>query len=167
VFYQKTGMKKLMILAAFSPFFASAQLKTSISCNIYIDILAGKVNDVEPDFTPGQIKKSLPCFTGEEAEGAGSACGGLISYTNNGIYFYTGRDYVEVRENFKGKLSIPLMRASRGSLFRYLGHPRIRDAKWDAFQTQYGTLILYYNAASKVNKIQFSSLSTEAINLCE
>ncbi len=161
-------MKALILLASFLPALAAAQLKTSTICNtIYVDILAGKVNDLEPDFTQGQVKKALPCFTSEEAEDGTSACGGVISYKDKDIYFYTGRDYVEVREKFKGKLSLPLMGAARNSLFRSLGHPKIRDLNWDAFQTQYGTLILYYNKASRVNKIQFSSKSTESISLCD
>jgi hypothetical protein len=54
----------------------------------------------------------------------------------------------------------------RGSLFRTLGHPKIKDVTWDAFQTEYGTLILYYNKANKVNRIQFSSKPTDYIQLC-
>ena len=152
----------LFALASFS------QLKTTPVCNtIYVDILGGKVNGVEPDFTQGQIKTTLPCFTSEEPENASSSCGGAIFYKDKDIYFYTGRDYVEIREKFKGKLSVPLMGAARNSLFKTLGHPKIKDVKWDAFQTQYGTLILYYNAANRINKIQFSSKTTDAIQLCQ
>lgn len=147
---------------------SAAQLKTSTICPmITVDILRGQVNGVEPSYTQGQVKKSLPCFTSEEPENASSSCGGGIFYKDKDIYFYTGRDYVEIREKFKGKLSIPLMGASRNSLFKSLGHPKIKDVSWDAFQTQYGTLILYYNKANKINKIQFSNKSTETLNLCQ
>lgn len=160
-------MKTIVLLVILFPALAAAQLKTTPVCNtIYVDILAGKVNDLEPDYTQGQVKKTLPCFTSAEAEDTSSSCGGVIRYKNNDIYFYTGRDYVELREKFKGKLSIPVMGAARGSLFKSLGHPKIRDVSWDAYQTQYGTLILYYNKAGRVNKIQFSTKTTESINLC-
>ena len=147
---------------------ASSQLKTTPVCGTFtVDILDGKVNGVQPDFTQGQIKQSFPCFTTEEAENSSSSCGGGIFYKDEDIYFYTGRDYIEIREKFKGKLSIPLMGANRNSLFKWLGHPKIKDVNWDAFQTAYGTLILYYTKAGKINKIQFSTKSTEAINLCQ
>ena len=147
-----------------------AQLKTSAQTQcgvITVDLLDGKVNGVEPNYTAGQIKQKLPCFTSEEAEGTASKCGGGVFYKDKDIYFYTGRDYVEIREKFKGKLSIPLMGASRNSLFKWLGNAKIKEATWDAFDTSYGILILYYNKASKVIKIQFSTENAETIKLCE
>jgi hypothetical protein len=42
------------------------------------------------------------------------------------------------------------MGASRTSLFKWLGNPKLKDASWDAFQTKYGILILYYNKAGKL-----------------
>jgi len=162
-------MKSFFILLISQAIFAiaAAQLKTSAVCPmINVDILAGRVNDIEPLSTQGQVKKSLPCFTSEEPENNTSSCGGGIFYKDKDIYFYTGRDYIEIREKFNGKLSLPLMGASRNSLFKTLGHPKIKDVRWDAFRTQYGTLILYYNKANKINKIQFSNKSTETLTLC-
>jgi hypothetical protein len=165
-------MKTLLLFASFIVLSALAkgQLRTSTynQCGVItVDILDGKVNDVEADFTAGQIKKSLPCFTSEEAEGNTSKCGGGVFYKDKDIYFYTGRNYVEIREKFKGKLSIPLMGASRNSLFKWLGNAKLKDTTWDAFSTSYGTLVLYYNKASKVNKIQFSTEDTESLSLCQ
>ncbi|MEO7923026.1 MAG: hypothetical protein ABIR30_05060 [Chitinophagaceae bacterium] len=162
-------MKTLFLLLSLGICFtASAQLKTTTVCNPFVvDILGGKVTGIEPDFTQAQVKQVFPCFTSEEAETSSSKCGGLIAYKDKDIYFYTGRDYIEIGQHFKGKMSLPLMGASRNSLFKWLGHPKIKDVKWDAFQTQYGTLVLYYNSASKINKIQFSTKSTETIQLCE
>lgn len=145
-----------------------AQLKTTVVCpTLTVDILDGKVNDLNSTATIGEIKGKLPCFTTAETETVTSKCGGGVFYKNNDIYFYTARDYVEIGPKFKGKLSVPLMGASRGSLFKWLGHPKIKDINWDAFATSYGTLILYYNKAKKVSKIQFSTQSTETIQLCE
>jgi hypothetical protein len=147
---------------------AHAQLKTTPVCStIVVEILDGKVNGVLPDFTIGQIKEKLPCFTSEEPENSSSKCGGGVFYKDKDIYFYTGRDYVEIREKFKGKLSIPLLGATRNTLFKWLGNPKIKDVSWDAFQTQYGTLVLHYNKAGKVNLIQFSKKSTDTLSLCE
>lgn len=166
-------MKPLLVFLSFLLVYTSqAQLKTSTQnqCGtLVVDILDGRINGVEPKFTPGQIKKMLPCFTSEEPEDATSKCGGLVAYKSQDVYFYTGRNYVEIRDKFKGKLTVPLMGASRKSatLFKSLGNPKIKDTDWDAYDTSYGTLILYYNKLSKVNKIQFSTESTETINLCQ
>jgi hypothetical protein len=145
-----------------------AQLKTTAVCPVFaVNILDGRVNELDPNSTIGEIKRKLPCFSGTEEEITSSKCGGGVFYKDRDIDFYTGRDYVEIREKFKGKLSIPLMGASRNSLFKWLGHPKIKDVNWDAFQMSYGTLVLYYNKASKINKLQFSTKSTETLRLCE
>jgi hypothetical protein len=146
---------------------AGAQLKVKAKCAAFtVNILDGKVNDARADFTNGQIKKKLPCNTSEEAEGTGK-CGGGVFYKDQDVKFYTDRDYVEIGPGFKGKLSIPLMGTKRGTFFKWLGNPKLKDDDWDAFQTQYGCLILYYNSASKVRMIRFSTKGTEALNLCE
>ena len=146
----------------------NAQLKTTIKCPAFtVDLLSGKVNDLRSTATVGQIKEKLPCFTGAEAEATTAKCGGGVFYKDRDIYFYTARDYVEIGPKFKGKLSLPLMGASRSGLYKWLGHAKIKDASWDAFTTAYGILIVYYNKANKVNKIQFSTKSTDDIQLCE
>lgn len=147
---------------------ANAQLKATPLCPEFtVNIMEGNVNNIQPNFTQGQIEKTFPCFTTKEAETDSSKCGGLIAYSDKDIYFYTGRDYVEIRENFKGKLSLPLLGASRSNLFQWLGYPKIKDVTWDAFQTAYGILILYYNKDNKITKIQISTKSAETIKLCE
>lgn len=147
---------------------SQGQLKAKVKCPPFeVDILEGKVNGLKPDRAGSEIKGKLPCFTSSEEEAAASKCGGTIFYKDRDIYFFTGRDYIEIGPNFKGKLSVPLLGTKRGGLFKVLGHPKIKDDKWDAFQTAYGTLVLYYNAANKVNKIQFSTKGTETLSLCE
>lgn len=148
---------------------ASAQLKTTPKCpEIDIDILDGIINkSLLPTSTVGQIKLNLPCFTGSEEEGTSAKCGTGVFYKDKDVYFYTTRRYIEIGPDFKGKLSIPLMGAPRDGLFKWLGTPQIKDVTWDAFQTAYGILILYYNKEAKVNKIQFSTLSANTIHLCE
>ena len=149
--------------------FASAQLKTTAVCPPFnVDLLDGTVNGtILPKSTVGQIKLKFPCFTSFEEEGTSAKCGAGVFYKDKDISFYTTRDYVEIGPNFKGKLSIPLMGVPRSGLFKLLGSPQIKDVNWDAFQTAYGVLILYYNKAARVNKIQFSTQSASSIQLCE
>jgi len=163
-------MKKIVLFFIFTALVTAtkAQLKTTNICPVFtVDILDGKVNNMRPTYTVDQIKGHLPCFTSFEEESATAKCGGGVFYKDRDIYFYTARDYVEIGPKFKGKLSVPLMGASRTALFKWLGNAKIKDVTWDAFTTSYGILILYYSKANKVNKIQFSSQSVENIKLCE
>lgn len=148
---------------------ATAQLTTTPLCpEIKIDILDGIINGkLLPSSTVGQVKLNLPCFSSFEEEGTTAKCGAGVFYKSNDVYFYTSRDYIEIGPAFKGKLSIPLMGASRNVLFKWLGQPQIKDVNWDAFKTNYGVLILYYNKAARINKIQFSTRSASTIELCE
>ncbi|HEY6502477.1 MAG TPA: hypothetical protein VIZ28_00760 [Chitinophagaceae bacterium] len=163
-------MKKTILLAALIIIMINvkAQLKTTTVCPaMTVDLLDGKVNDIKINFTVGQIKERLPCFTSAEEESPTAKCGGGVFYKDRDIYFYTGRDYIEIGPKFKGKISIPIMGANRNSHFKWLGNPKIKDVTWDAYATSYGLLILYYSSANKVNKIRFSNQSAETIKLCE
>ena len=163
----KTILVTLIVIT--SSAVASAQLNTTPKCKeINVDLLDGIINKtLLPTSTVGQIKLNLPCFTSFEEDGTSAKCGGGVFFKDKDIYFYTTRDYIEIGPAFKGKLSLPLMAAPRNGLFKLLGSPQIKDVKWDAFQTAYGVLILYYNSASRVNKIQFSRMSVNTIQLCE
>ena len=150
-------------------FASSAQLKTTTKCpDFTIDILDGTVNKtILPISTVGQIKLNLPCFTSFEEEGTTAKCGAGVFYKDKDISFYTTRDYIEVGPNFKGTMSLPLIGAKRDALFKWLGTPGIKEKDWEAFQTAYGILILYYDNDAKVNKIQFSNKTASTIQLCE
>jgi hypothetical protein len=116
--------------------------------------------------TGAEVQKLFPCFTSVVEETNGSTCGAVM-YKDKDITFYTERDYVEIGSNFKGTLEPALMGVSRTQLFKLLGNPKIKDATWEAYQTKYGIMILYFNQSSKINKIQISSKSTDSIKLCE
>ncbi|HWK05445.1 MAG TPA: hypothetical protein VNS58_17520 [Puia sp.] len=166
-------MKRLLFLALSMCFLSVAmgQLKAKVKCpDFYVDILNGTVNELKANVGPGEIKAKFPCFTSVEEEGTSSKCGGGIYFKDKDIYFYTKRDYIEIGPKFIGKLSIPLLGSKRGSQFRTLGNPKMKDDLWDAFEMQYGTLILHYDVAGvagKVKMIQFSTENTESIQLCE
>jgi hypothetical protein len=168
--FKPINMKKIVLFACCVCMSAGlmAQLKTTKTCPAFtVDLLDGRINELKITDNNTQIKNKLPCFSSEAPEATSSKCGGGVFYKDRDIFFYTGRDYVEIGPKFKGKLSLPLMGASRSSLFKWLGHPTIKDVNWDAFSTAYGIMILYYTKANKVNKIQVSTQTTESIKLCE
>jgi hypothetical protein len=162
-------MKNLSLFFTFIIFTGSAhaQLKATPVCPPFsVDIMSGTVNELYPKSAIGEIETTLPCFSQIVLKDSVSTCAGVF-YKDRDIRFYTDRRYIEIGERFKGKLSPALMGASRRTLFNILGHPKIKDTGWDAFQMGYGTLILYYNKAGKINKIQISSRTTDVIKLCE
>jgi hypothetical protein len=163
-------MKKLLFILALVIISASvsAQLKVKTACpEFYVDILDGKVNGLKANAMIYDVKNQFPCFTQTEDESNTAKCGGGVFYKDKDIYFYTGRDYVQIGPKFKGKLSVPLLGSKRNSLFSKLGNPKLKDTNWDAYQTSYGTLVLHYDAAGKVKLIQFSTHGTETLNLCQ
>ena len=166
-------MKRILFVILSMSFLSVAmgQLKAKAKCpDFYVDVLNGTVNDIKPSYTPNEIKDKFPCFTSAEDESAEAKCGGGIYFKDKDIFFYTKRDYVEIGPRFLGKTSILLLGTKRNSLFKTLGNPKIKDDLWDAYEMQYGTLVLHYDvagAAGKVKFFQFSTLTTEALNLCE
>jgi hypothetical protein len=161
-------MKKIsFIIACLCLAVAShAQLKSKTACASFdVDVIDGRINGYKANAPAAQIKSTWPCFTSLDADSA--KCGEAIYYKDKGISFYTTRDYIEITEGFKGKLSVPLLGAARGSMFKTFGNPKMKDDTWDAYQTSYGCLILYYNKANKVRLIQMSTQNTSTISLCE
>jgi hypothetical protein len=157
-----------LLLFVFVTIAANAQLVAKKKCEDFlVDVLNGKVNGLKANIGIEELKAKFPCFTSAEPEDASSKCGGLVAFKDKDIFFYTGRDYIQIGEKFKGKLSIPLIGAARNSFFKTLGNPKIKDDTWDAYQTQYGTLVLHYNKANKVRLVQISTYSTESLSLCE
>jgi hypothetical protein len=166
-------MKQLFSVAFFMGILSvgMGQLKAKVKCpDLYIDILNGTVNDIKPSNTQTEIKDKFPCFTSTEDESETAKCGGGVFFKDKDLYFYTKRKYVEVGPKFIGKTSILLLGTKRGSLFTKLGNAKIKDDLWDAYDMQYGTLVLHYDvagAAGKVKFFQFSTLGSDGLNLCE
>ena len=166
-------MKRLFSVVFFMSILSvgMSQLKAKVKCpDLYVDILNGTVDDIKPSYTQNEIKDKFPCFTSSEDEGEAAKCGGGVFFKDKDIFFYTKRKYVEVGPKFIGKTSIPLLGTKRGSLFTKLGNPKIKDDLWDAYEMQYGTLVLHYDvagAAGKVKFFQFSTMGTDQLQLCE
>ena len=163
-------MKKIafLVLSFCAILSANAQLKAKVLCPPFVvDILDGKVNGLKANARFIEIKEKFPCSTSADEEGTTAKCGAAIFFKDKGITFFTDRDYIEITEKFDGKFSIPVMGAARNSLFKWLGNPKMKDDTWDAYQTQYGLLVLHYNKAAKVNLIQITTQALSTLSLCE
>ncbi|MFT3935999.1 MAG: hypothetical protein QM726_20380 [Chitinophagaceae bacterium] len=163
-------MKKLVLLliVIVISFAGKAQLVAKAKCDAFVvDIIDGKVNGLKPNARFIEIKEKFPCFTSSEPEGGTAKCGASIFYKDRDLRFYTDRDYIEIGEKFQGKFTTPIMGLARNSLFKTLGNPKIKDDTWDAYELSYGTLVLHYNKAGKVNLIQMANKWTAELSLCE
>ncbi len=144
----------------------NAQLTATAVCPPFkVDVMDGNVNELYPRSAIEEIKKTFPCATQIVEQGSDAKCAGVF-FKDKGVSFFSERNYIEIGEQFKGKMTPSLMGTSRSSLFALLGRPKLTDPNWDAFQMGYGTLVLYYNKAGKINKLQISSKATEALKLC-
>lgn len=56
-----------------------------------------------------KVKEKFPFFTGATEDGAGYNCGGGVFFLDHDFYFYTGRDYLEIRNDFRAKASMSLL----------------------------------------------------------
>ena len=146
-----------------------AQLKPKVNCgDLTVDVLNGTINGLKPNTGAAQFKGAVPCSTG--SDDITGKCGTAVYYKDTGVAFFADRKYFEISPGFKGKITLQVMGTPRNALFKYLGRPKVKDVLWDAFETQYGTLVLHYTvagAAGKVNLIQISTESTDVLSLCE
>lgn len=123
---------------------------------IKVDIENGTINGLKPAATMDEIKKALPFFTDETAENQGINCDGGVFYMNNDVYFYTARDYVDIKAEFKGKLSKDILNKKIQEVTKLLGTPdhQIKPAGDDEsmmvvyFKMPYGCLRLNYNIST-------------------
>ena len=126
----------------------------------------GTVSKIHPQSPHGDIKNRLPCFTDAVDELTSGGCGGVF-FKDKGIYFYTYRDYIDIKSNFVGTMSIPLMGTDRKSIFQWLGNAYLKDINWEVYQMRYGCLVLFFDINGKVNRVIISSNSGSTLRLCE
>jgi hypothetical protein len=137
--------------------------------NIIADLVTGRVNGLKPTASMSSVKKKLPCFTGESTEGGNVNCGGGVFYLNNDIYFYTGRNYIELRDKFSGHTEPQLLGINRKDITTKLG---VADIEIDGgrvliFKKPYGSLRLLFNMDGRCIEIGIHSSSPEKVQLCE
>lgn len=168
---QLTPMKLKSILVALATMLtcnlSQAQLKSTPHCPAFhIDILDGTVSKMYPQSPLGDIVNRLPCYTEVIDEMNTGGCGGVY-FKDKAVFFHTYRDYIEIKENYTGTISMPLMGTDRTLLFKWLGLPAKKDIRWESYTMRYGSLILFFNEAGKVNSIIITTKNAESLNLCE
>lgn len=110
--------------------------------NLIVNVGEGTMNGISPDASMEKIKKQFPCFTGESAEGQLFNYGGGVFFLDHDFYFYTHHDYLEVRKEFKGKVSVPLIGKTEYVLPQILGKPDKIVGNMYLYKQKYGVLRL-------------------------
>ncbi len=134
-----------------------------------VNIKNGTVNGLAPTVTMAELKKVLPCFTAESEEGTGMNCGGGVFYSKHDIYFYTGRDYIELRSGFKGQVSVSVLGQSKEAVTSVLG--KIRKELQDGsylycfYKTNYGCLVVKFGNG-KAEKLMMWAKPVKDVVLC-
>lgn len=76
-----------------------------------LDLHSGLLNGAAPTLDQTAIKNFLPCFTAATEEGKVANHRGGVFFRNHDLYFYTFKDFIEVRENFTGTVQPPILGA--------------------------------------------------------
>jgi hypothetical protein len=119
---------------------------------IIVNVKKGTINKIKPTASMEKIQEVFPCFTGITKEDEGYNCGGGVFFINSDFYAYTGRDYWEIRANFKGTWDTKLLGCKPADIEFQYGDPvreeRIPGYKVLFFKQKYGCLRVQFGIAS-------------------
>lgn len=136
---------------------------------IQVNLKKGTVNKLKLNASQKAVKKKMPCATGDTPDGSNFNCGGGVFYGKDQFYFYTGRDYVNIRKGFTGTLSVSLFEKTEATITGLLGKPdRLETPDKDRFlfyKKKYGSLVIKIND-DKVNEVFMYREAPEKIKLC-
>ncbi|MEY3444047.1 MAG: hypothetical protein RLZZ519_2328 [Bacteroidota bacterium] len=162
---------KLLLILVMLGFGLSVSAQNGNCPEIVVNIKKGTINKLKPTTTMDKIEAALPCFTGVTQESEGYNCGGGVFFINHDFYAYTGRDYWEIRKEFKGSWDTRLLNLKPADLeFRY-GEP-VREEKIPGFKVQffaqkYGCLRVQFSVESgRSEEIGIHYLPAEKVELC-
>lgn len=163
-------MKKLLALLLFT-FVIMCSFAQNCD-NITVDLKKGTINKLKPTASQDEVKTTLPCSTGDTEDGSDFNCGGGVFFLDNDFFFYTGKDYVEFREKFKGKLSTPVLGLTKAAaiaklkLGKAIRTLKQEDGRVDLFfKTTYGCVRLEL-AAGKVVTVAMHAAKAKDVELC-
>ncbi|MBL7757240.1 MAG: hypothetical protein JNL59_07595 [Chitinophagaceae bacterium] len=149
---------------------ALTQIAVGRQCDeIKIDLKKGTVNKLKLNASQEVIKKKLPCATGDTPDGSSFNCGGGVFFGKDQFYFYSGRDYVNIRKGFTGTLSIPLLEKTEAEVTSLLGQPDQIETpgkrRFIFYKRKYGSLVLKIGS-DKVEEIFMYSEAPAGVKLC-
>lgn len=150
---------KAVLSALIFIFLFSAQSFAQNDCKkLKANLKKGTLNGVNASADMNKVKAKFPCFTGDTEEGSGFNCGGGVFFLNHDFYFYTHRDYIEIRDDFQGEISDAVMGLNEKQLKEKMGTPAKKEILGSStflqFKRKWGVLVFVLNN-DNVKKIQF------------
>jgi len=148
----------------------AAKPATAKPCtNLTVNLKAGTIKGLKATARMSTIKKKLPCFTGDTEEGSAMNCGGGVFYLNDDFYFYSGRNYIEIRSKFTGAVSPMVLGVTRTGVKDLLGMPdkQLMYGRIWLYKMPYGTLRLNFSIEEGCVEIGIHAASPAEVKLCE
>jgi len=114
---------------------------------LQVSIAEGTINGIKPTESIEKIKEAFPFFTGETEEHQGFNCGGGVFFLNHDFYAYTGNDYWEIRDEFKGSFDMDVLGKNIKDVLKIMGKAKKTftneyGIKYYYFKTKYGCCVL-------------------------
>lgn len=128
--------------------------------NLVLDLNQGTLNGLVPTVSQAQVKQYLPCATGDTEDGEVYNYGGGVFFLDHDFFMYTGKDFIEVRQDFKGNVTDNMMSKSKAEIIARYGIATIDNGYKLFFNRQYGCLRFTFNGTS-VKEIGVYSASCE------
>lgn len=137
--------------------------------SFYVDVEEGTLNGINPTASMNDVKRQFPCFTGDTEEGSSFNCGGGVFDVDHNFYFYTGRDYIEVRYGFTGTMSDNLISLGEDEIKSKLGEPENivegGTQTYKIYKMKYGALVVTFRTG-KVYQIAMHASKPDKVEIC-
>jgi len=161
---------KLLILSilSLSVLIGCKSTQYATDCSVLqLDLKKGTLNNVKPTASPEEVKAAFTCFTGETEEGSGFNCGGGVFFLDHDFYFYTHRNYIEVRSKFNfNDYQTGIMGKNYGEVKARYGKPTLMpEENIYLYEMPYGTLRFEF-LGGEVNKIGIHADKPVDVELC-
>jgi len=134
-----------------------------------VNLKKGELNGLKPTASQEKIREVFPCFTGSSEERSIFNCGGGVFFLDHDFYFYTGRDFLEIRDDFNGRIKGEWMGMSLFTLTTDFGNP-VREEKLGNkeiyfFETKYGC-VRFILVNDKIVEIGIHYQPADKVELC-
>ena len=146
-------------------------VNSSTMCDtFYLDLNDGTLNGVAPTLSDADIREWMPCYSSFTPYGSDSNCNGAIFYKKYDFYYYTSRDFVEVRSAYKGRIYPPLLGKTNKEVLTLLDSLPVKNVNIDSsatnlFTTKYGCLQVDYSNG-KVTSVSVHYNECEMLDNC-
>lgn len=142
----------------------------AICDTFYFNLIDGTMNGVAPSLPDAEIREWLPCYSSFTPYGSDSNCFGAVFYKKYDFYYYTVRDFIEVRTNYKGHVNPPVMGKSREDVIALLGSKPVTNIAIDSvttnlFVSKYGCVQVDYTN-NKVSSVSAHYNECEILDTC-